>query len=155
MPGEALSIRIARRDDIAAIVALLSDDQLGAVRETPGDPPAACYLEAFDAMEAQSGNVYLVAVEDDAVVGCIQVTYIAGLSRRGMTRAQIEGVRVSKSHRSKGIGEALFRHAIEAARRDGCGLVQLTADKARADAHRFYERLGFVASHEGMKLALK
>ena len=151
-----MSIREARRSDIAAIVRLLAEDQLGATRETPGDPPAPCYLEAFEAMSAQNGNRYLVAVEegDDALLGCLQLTFIAGLSRRGMTRAQIEGVRVAASHRGKGVGEALMREAVALAREAGCGLVQLTTDKRRPDAHRFYERLGFVASHEGMKLAL-
>ena len=148
-------IRTAERDDIAAIVALLADDQLGSTRETPGDPPAACYLDAFEAMARQAGNRYLIAIdEDDEIAGCLQLTLIAGLSRRGMTRAQIEGVRVAASHRGAGVGEALMRHAIEQARAAGCGLVQLTTDKRRPDAHRFYDRLGFVASHEGMKLDL-
>ena len=152
-------IRTAEREDIAAIVALLADDQLGATRETPGDPPADCYLAAFEAMAAQGSNRYLIALDEQegrpgSVVGCLQLTMIAGLSRRGMTRAQIEGVRVAASHRGAGVGEALMRHAIEQARAAGCGLVQLTTDKRRPDAHRFYDRLGFVASHEGMKLDL-
>lgn len=149
-----MDIRPAERDDIAAIIALLADDQLGAVRETPGDPPADCYLAAFEAMAAQDGNVYLVALDEGAVVGCLQLTFIPGISRRGMTRAQVEGVRVAASHRGRGIGDELLAHAIERAREAGCGLVQLTADKQRADAHRFYARLGFVASHEGFKLSL-
>ena len=148
-------IRTAERDDIAAIVALLADDQLGSTRETPGDPPAACYLDAFEAMARQSGNRYLIAVaEDGGIAGCLQLTLIAGLSRRGMTRAQIEGVRVAAVQRGAGVGEALMRRAILLAKEAGCGLVQLTTDKRRPDAHRFYERLGFVASHEGMKLDL-
>jgi GNAT superfamily N-acetyltransferase len=93
-------------------------------------------------------------VHAGAIVGCLQLTFIPGLARHGMTRAQIEGVRVIRDHRGRGVGEALFRHAIDLARGHGCGLVQLTSDKTRPDAHRFYERLGFVDTHVGMKLAL-
>ncbi len=108
----------------------------------------------------QDGNQILVAVEadpvgGDRVVGCLQLTFIPGLTRLGMTRAQIEAVRVDARHRGQGIGEALFRAAIGLAREAGCGLVQLTTNKSRHDAHRFYQRLGFVASHEGMKLPLE
>ena len=149
-----MEIRAATRDDIAAIVDLLAEDPLGAQRESPGHPPDPAYLEAFEAMTAQGGNRVLVAVEGGSVVGCLQLTVIAGLSRRGMSRAQIEGVRVAAAKRGAGIGEALFLHAIALAREAGCGLVQLTSDKQRGDAHRFYDRLGFVASHEGYKLKL-
>ena len=149
-----MKIRAAERGDIAAIVDLLAEDPLGEQRESPGDPPDPIYLEAFEAMSAQGGNQVLVAVEAGRVIGCLQLTLIAGLSRRGMLRAQIEAVRVAAAERSAGIGEALFRHAIALAREAGCGLVQLTSDKTRPDAHRFYDRLGFVASHEGYKLVL-
>lgn len=103
---------------------------------------------------ATDGNRVLVAVEGDAVLGCLQLTIIPGLSRRGTCRGQIEGVRVAHAARGKGIGELLLKDAIARARAAGCGLVQLTTDKARGDAHRFYLRHGFVASHEGMKLEL-
>lgn len=93
-------------------------------------------------------------LRQSGAIGCLQLTFIPGLARLGMTRAQIEGVRVDKAYRRKGVGEARFRHAIDSAKAYGCGLVQLTTDKKRNDAHRFYERLGFVSSHEGMKLAL-
>ena len=103
---------------------------------------------------AAPGNVYMVATDGQTVVGCLQYTVIHGLSRAGASRAQIEGVRVAASHRGAGIGEALMQAAIDRARADGCSLVQLTTDKSRDRAHLFYERLGFVASHIGMKLAL-
>jgi ribosomal protein S18 acetylase RimI-like enzyme len=151
---DAITIRPARRDDVPAIVGLLADDPLGRERETAGDPLPAAYWQAFDDIAAQGGNVVLVAERAGAVVGCLQLTVIPGLSRRGMKRGLIEAVRVGAACRGLGLGERLVRHAIEISREAGCGLVQLTTDKSRGDAHRFYERLGFVASHLGMKLAL-
>ena len=151
---DAITIRPARRDDVPAIVGLLADDPLGRERETAGDPLPAAYWQAFDDIAAQGGNVVLVAERAGAVVGCLQLTVIPGLSRRGMRRGLIEAVRVGAACRGLGLGERLVRHAIEISREAGCGLVQLTTDKSRGDAHRFYERLGFVASHLGMKLAL-
>jgi ribosomal protein S18 acetylase RimI-like enzyme len=153
-PTDGPSIRHARRDDVPAIVALLADDPLGRARESHAGPLPEAYWRAFDEIAAQKGNVLLVAERDGAAVGCLQLTVIPGLSRRGMRRGQIEAVRVGAGERGRGLGERLVRHAIELARREGCGLVQLTSDMSRADAHRFYERLGFVASHLGMKLAL-
>jgi ribosomal protein S18 acetylase RimI-like enzyme len=147
-------IRTARRGDVPAIVRLLADDVLGAQRERVEDPVAQEYLRAFDDMAAQPGNDLLVAVKNDEVVGCLQLTIIAGLSRTGLRRAQLEGVRVSARYRGEQIGERLVLDAIARARAAGCGLVQLTTDARRTDAHRFYERLGFEASHVGMKLAL-
>lgn len=154
MAAPDMSFRTASRDDLPAIVRMLADDGLGKGREQPVDPLPRTYGDAFDRMAAQPGNVYLLAEIDGAVAGCLQLTVIHGLSRSGMSRAQIEGVRVAGSHRGRGIGEALFREAIDRARAAGCGLVQLTTDKARPDALRFYEKLGFAASHEGMKLDL-
>ena len=149
-----MEFRDAVPGDLRAIVKLLADDALGATRERDEDPLPQEYRAAFAAMERQGGNSLIVAVEDGAVVGCLQLTLIAGISRLGMTRAQIEAVRVDRGYRSRGLGEALFRHAIERAREAGCGLVQLTTDRSRGDAQRFYERLGFEASHLGMKLDL-
>ena len=154
MADSILTFRAATREDLPVIVRLLADDGLGRGREQPVDPLPPAYMQAFDRMASQPGNYYLLAEIDGAVAGCLQFTLIHGLSRTGMSRAQIEGVRVAGSHRGQGIGEALFREAIERARSEGCGLVQLTTDKARPDALRFYERLGFTASHEGMKLTL-
>ena len=150
----SLTIRPARREDLPAIVAMLADDPLGATRERLEDPLPTCYTEAFAAMESDPNNRLLVAELSGQVVGCLQLTFIPGLARQGTERAQIEGVRVAASQRGQGLGRQLFVQAIERARQRGCGLVQLTTDKSRPEAHRFYESLGFVASHEGMKLKL-
>lgn len=149
-----MKFRRAVSTDLPAIVRMLADDDIGRAREGESDPPSPEYVAALAAIERQEGNAVIVAEVDGAVVGVLQLTFIPGLARRGMTRAQIEGVRVARGARGKGVGEALFRHAIGQARERGCGLVQLTADKRRKDAHRFYERLGFVATHEGLKLSL-
>jgi ribosomal protein S18 acetylase RimI-like enzyme len=151
-----ITIRPANREDVPAIVALLADDPLGATREDPSD--IAAYQRAFDDMAAQGGNELLVAERAGPrakeVVGCLQLTLIPGLSRHAVKRGLIEGVRVAAQCRGLGLGERLIHHAIEASRAAGCGLVQLTSDNSRVDAHRFYERLGFVATHAGFKLAL-
>ena len=146
--------RDARRDEVARIVALLADDELGAGRETGVDD---AYLGAFDDIAADPRRPrcrLIVADVDGQVAGTFQLTVLPGLSRHGMRRAQIEGVRVAAPWRGQGLGRAMLGWAIEAARQDGCGLVQLTSDKRRADAIRFYESLGFEASHEGLKLPL-
>lgn len=145
-------IRRATADDVPAIVALLADDDLGASRESPED--LAPYRRAFEAVDSGDREVLVVAERDGEVVGTLQLTLLAGLSRRGAWRAQIEGVRVARTARGEGLGERLVRWAVGEARSRGCALVQLTSDKSRADAHRFYQRLGFVASHEGFKLPL-
>ncbi len=147
-------IRRATEDDLPAVVRLLADDPLGATREGSAEPLADAYRAAFAAMEAQAGNELLVAVIALEVVGCLQLTVIPGISRLGASRAQIEGVRVATAHRGAGIGEALMQHAIARATQEGCSLVQLTTDVTRADAKRFYERLGFEATHVGLKLRL-
>ena len=149
-----VTVRAAIRDDVPAIVRLLADDALGAQRELLENPVAPVYLQAFDDMAAQHGNDLLVAVFDAEVIGCLQLTIIAGLSRRGVRRAQIEGVRVSSNYRGEKVGEQLVLAAIARARAAGCGLVQLTSDVSRLDARRFYERFGFKATHIGMKLTL-
>jgi len=149
-----IAFRTATEADLPATVRLLADDPLGATRERDEEPLPQAYRDAFEAIQAQSGNEIILAVDGAEVIGCLQFTVIPGLSRLGMTRGQIEGVRVDKRYRGRRVGEILFRRAIERARETGCGLLQLTTDKTRPDARRFYERLGFVASHEGMKLAL-
>ncbi|MEL6475777.1 MAG: GNAT family N-acetyltransferase [Pseudomonadota bacterium] len=146
-----MKVRPAGQADLAQIVALLADDPLGAAREQPGHP---AYEQAFAAMARDGCNLYLVAEEAGEILGCLQYTLIAGLSRRGALRAQIEGVRVAASHRGKGLGAALIQAAIARARADGAELVQLTSDRTRPEAHRFYEDHGFVASHTGFKLML-
>ena len=149
-----MRFRTAVADDLPAIVRLLADDELGATRERNEDPLPQEYRDAFAAMERQGASIVILVVDDGGVIGCLQLVYIPGLGRLGMTRAQIEAVRVDRRYRGRGIGEALVRHAIERARKHGCGLVQLTTDRSRSNAHRFYERLGFKASHIGMKLDL-
>jgi ribosomal protein S18 acetylase RimI-like enzyme len=152
--ANGLHLRLANTADLPVVVRLLADDALGATRERDVDPLPAAYHEAFAAMQAQGGNDLLVAELDGEVVGCLQLTIIPGLSRLGALRGQIEGVRVSSSHRRKKIGEAMIRDAVERCRQAGCSLVQLTSDVTRVDAMRFYERLGFEATHVGMKLKL-
>jgi len=148
---EALRMRPAERGDIPAIIALLADDDLGKLRETAD---TSAYERAFAAIEADPNQRLVVAENDGNIVGCFQLTFIPGLSRGGQWRGNIEAVRVARGSRGQGIGRAMMDWAIEACRQRGCGLVQLTTDKARTDAHRFYESLGFQASHEGMKLRL-
>ena len=149
-PPSAL-LREARREDVPQIVALLADDAIGADREGQADE---AYYAAFELIAADQRNHLLVAEADGRVVGTLQLTMIPGLSRHGMLRAQIEGVRVSSGQRGQGLGRRMIEWAIDAARGQGCGLVQLTSDKRRPDAVRFYESLGFTASHEGLKLPL-
>lgn len=149
-----LTFRRAVAADLTRIVGLLADDVLGAVRETIRPEDATRYREAFSEIEADP-NQFLCVVEDGSeVVGTFQLTIIPGLSRGGSKRAQIEAVRVSLSRRNEQIGEAMFKWAIEYSRSKGCSLMQLTTDKERPDAHRFYERLGFEATHIGYKLRL-
>ncbi|MGW5052141.1 GNAT family N-acetyltransferase [Actinokineospora sp. NPDC004072] len=144
-------IRTATAADVPAIVALLADDPLGATRERPGDPR---YAAAFAEIAADPNQVLVVAEADGAVVGTLQLTITPGLSRLAARRATIEGVRVRADQRGAGLGQRLIEWAVEHARERGADLVQLTTDRARPDAHRFYERLGFVPSHVGMKLDL-
>jgi GNAT superfamily N-acetyltransferase len=148
-------LRRAEVADVPTIVRLLAADQLGATRDgvtTPDD--LASYERAFRDIDRDPAHLLVVAQSGPDVVGTMQLSFIPGLARRAPLRAQIEAVRVHESYRSRGLGAAMMGWAIEEARRRGCGLVQLTTDKARPDAHRFYERLGFVASHQGMKLRL-
>lgn len=147
-----LEIRRAAAADVPAIVAMLADDPLGATRE--GDPADPAYASAFAEIDTDPHQLLAVAVRDGEVVGTLQLTLIPGLSRRGMRRALIEAVRVRADQRGHGTGRQLVEWAIGTARTRGCGLVQLTTDQSRTDAHRFYESLGFAGTHLGMKLAL-
>lgn len=149
-----VSFREARPEDLAAIVALLADDGLGRGRETLGATPDEAYRKAFAAMELDPRNVMLVTERAGEIVGYCQVTFIPGLSRRGAERALIESVRVASHLRNHGIGAAMMKHVIAMARARGASLVQLTSDRRRDAAHRFYERLGFAPSHLGFKLDL-
>ena len=148
-----LVLRQARREDVPAIVAMLADDALGATRESPGD--LAPYYKAYDQIVRDPNHMLLVADVGGEVVGTLTLNILHGLARQGAVRGQIEAVRISANHRGKKYGEKMIHAAIDMAREKGCVLVQLTTDKTRKDAHRFYERLGFKSTHEGMKLNLK
>ncbi|RQX00781.1 GNAT family N-acetyltransferase [Micromonospora globispora] len=144
--------REAVRADLPGIIALLADDVLGKARDFTEVDEA--YEKAFADITADPRNHLIVADADGELVGCMQITYIPGLGRHGAERSLIESVRVRSDLRGRGLGRDMMTWAIDRARERGCALVQLTTDKSRADAHRFYRNLGFVASHEGMKLAL-
>jgi GNAT superfamily N-acetyltransferase len=150
----ALRVRPARGEDIPAIVVLLADDPLGRGREDLSAAANRAYAEALERVEADPCNTIWVAEREGAVVGTVQTILIHGLAHRGATRLEIEAVRVASRHRGQGIGEALIGFAVEEARRHGARIVQLTSNAERPDAHRFYERLGFTASHVGFKLML-
>jgi GNAT superfamily N-acetyltransferase len=152
--GMQLTFRRARAADVLAIVRLLVDDELGRERDDASTPLNARYLDAFAAIDRDPNQLLTVVERGDELVGCLQLTFIPGLSRFGMWRGQIESVRVAASERGRGVGRTMFEWAIAECRRRNCGIVQLTTDKRRGRAHRFYESLGFEASHEGMKRSL-
>ncbi len=148
-------LRRAQASDLPAVVDLIAADQLGATRDgvqTAGD--LAAYQAAFAAIDRDPAHLLIVAQSGPDLVGTMQLSFLPGLARRGALRAQIEAVRVQEAYRNRGLGAAMITWAISESRRRQCALVQLTTDKSRTTAHRFYERLGFAASHEGMKLAL-
>ncbi len=149
-----LSFRQATQADLAQIVSMLADDSLGSSREDASLPLNDAYVTAFEAIEQDQNQLFVVAVRETEVVGCLQLSFIPGLSRGGMWRGQIESVRVARESRGLHIGQQLFSWAIEQCALRGCGLVQLTSDKSRPDALEFYRSLGFQASHEGFKLKL-
>ena len=148
---DRLVIRRAGIEDLGAVIALLADDPLGSGRESSDLAP---YFTAFDQISADPNQFLAVAETSGRIVGTLQLSFIAGLSRGGMRRGLIEAVRVASDRRGEKIGEALIEWAISTCREEGCGLVQLTTDKSRVDAHRFYDRLGFEASHLGYKRML-
>lgn len=149
--GDGAVVRRARVADVPAIVDLLRDDELGRRRET-GSPED--YRRTFTVIDLDPNQLLAVVESDARVVGTCQLTFVPGLSRAGALRMIIEAVRIAGDQRGGGLGRRLITWAIEQARERGAAMVQLTTDKSRTDAHRFYARLGFVASHEGMKLAL-
>ena len=149
-----MNFRYALESDLQDIIAMLADDELGKTRETVSDDIDGKYIQAFNDIEGQIGNQILLATDNGETIGCLQLTFIPTLARGGQKRAQIEGVRVHKSHQSKGVGRALFEEAIRLSKENQCGIVQLTTDKRRMGAHSFYEKLGFQVTHEGMKLFL-
>ena len=147
-------VRPADKGDLLDIVRLLAADPLGARRESSDKPLNEGYADAFASIEGDANNELLVASDHGAVVGVLQLTFIPGLTYRGGWRALVEGVRVAESHRLQGVGRMLIEHATDRACQRKCRILQLTTDKRRPEAVRFYEGLGFVASHEGMKLHL-
>ena len=148
-----VTVRPARRDDVAVIVRMLADDHLGRARERVEDPPPASYFQAFDAVESDP-HIHLVVAEDadGGVIGCLQLCILPGISSQGASRALIEDVRVAAHCRSRGIGEQLVQWAVAAAQARGCKLIELFTHQTRVDAQRFYARLGFQPSHVGMTL---
>jgi len=149
-----LKYRSAEFEDLEALVALLANDPLGSKREDVSVPLNSAYLEAFEAIVRDPNNDLIVVEKGNALVGMLQITFIPYLTHIGSWRCLIEGVRIHSDYRGEGFGEQMFTHAIELAKRKGCTIVQLTSDKQRPDAIRFYEKLGFKATHEGFKLAL-
>lgn len=150
-----ISFRTATQSDLPEIVRMLADDPLGVKREHFSNPLLPGYTQAFQSIESDPNNEIVLAVNhNNEVLGFLQLTYIPNLTYQGRWRALIEGVRVNTQQRSRGIGQSLIEHAIERARKRGCFIVQLTSDKSRVDALRFYASLGFKATHEGFKLAL-
>jgi len=149
----SVTIRRARRDDVRTIVEMLADDPLGSARERIEQPLPASYFRAFEALE-NDPNIHLVVAEekDGAVVGCLQLCILPGLSSQGASRGLLEDVRVAAHCRSRGIGESLVQWAVTEARGRGCKLVELLTHHTRVDAQRFYRRLGFQPSHVGMTL---
>ena len=149
----SITIRHARRDDVGVIVAMLADDPLGSARERLEEPLPASYFRAFEALERAS-HIQLVVAEDEdgAVIGCLQLCILPGLSSQGASRGLIEDVRVAAHCRSRGVGEKIVQWAVAEARAKGCALVELLTHNTRVDAQRFYARLGFQPSHVGMTL---
>jgi GNAT superfamily N-acetyltransferase len=149
-----LTFRRATEADVPAIVRMLADDRLGASREALGAESLPRYLDAFRAIDADANQFLLVVDDGSEMVGTLQLTFIAGLARGGLKRGLVEAVRVASDRRGEKIGEAIFAWVLEKCRVEGCGIVQLTTDKSRTDAHRFYDRLGFEPSHIGYKMEL-
>lgn len=152
---EALTFRLAKRADVPEIVRLLAEDELGRQRERYENPLPKAYYAAFEQIDGNPDFELIVAEINGQIVGTLQLIFIASLSYQGGLRAQVESVRVDESLRNQGIGKRMMEWALERARERGAHLIQLTTHQTRADAHRFYERLGFKGSHLGMKISLK
>ena len=152
MQSQDIAFRLARDEDLPSIIQMLADDPMASKREDASETGRSVYQAAFRSITSDSNNELVVAVADQRIVGVLQITYIPNLTFQGSWRAQIEGVRVASDLRSAGIGRLMMEWSIDRARDRGCIMVQLTTDKSRPAALRFYEKLGFVASHQGMKL---
>ena len=152
--ADAVHIRHARRSDLDAIVRLIADDESALHDDSPAPEHRAAYAHAFDQIDGDPRNELFVAEVEDAVVGTFQLTYMPHIFDRGAERAQLEGIFVARASRGRGIGGDMLKFALERARARGCRMAQLNSNKARANAHRFYEAAGFTASHEGFKAIL-
>lgn len=150
MNHASVSIRLARREDVPAMIAMLADDHLGRARERLEDPLPEVYYEAFERVQREPALTLVVAESEGRVVGCLQLAVLPGISSQGGSRGLLEDVRVAADCRSRGIGEQLVQWAIAEAKSRGCILVELLTHTSRVDAQRFYKRLGFEASHVGM-----
>ena len=149
-----LKARKMQKYDLGVVVNLLADDDLGQFRENAGEAVNADYIRAFEEISRDANQYAAIFEINGVVIGCLQITFIPGLSRRGCLRGQIEGVRVARNFRGEGYGAKMIAWAVSECRRRGCRMVQLTSDKKRENAIQFYKRLGFVSSHEGLKLNL-
>jgi GNAT superfamily N-acetyltransferase len=149
-----LTFRLAVADDLADIVKMLSDDTLGATREKFEPILSDNYLKAFDNITNDPNQELTIVEMNGETVGTYQLTFIQYLTHQGGLRAQIEAVRTSSNYRGQGIGTRVFEYIIDRARQKGCNMLQLTSDKQRPDAIKFYEAIGFISTHEGMKLKL-
>jgi len=150
-----ITYRPATRADLPFMVALIAEDDVSDVpMDDPSDPSGPAYVAGFDAIESDPNQVLVIAEREGKPIGTLQITYLPGIARKGMWRGLIESVHIIPPERSKGYGSEMIRWAIEQCRERGCGMVQLTSNKKRVDAHRFYRTLGFDQSHEGFKLYL-
>ena len=154
MTAEAVC-RLAKREDVPAIVRMLSEDELGSQRERYEDPLPEAYYRAFEQIECDANHELIVAERNGEVLGTLHLMFLPSLSYRGGLRAQIESVRVDAVQRGHGLGSQMMKWTIERARQRGAHIVQLTTHSSRSEARRFYERLGFKGTHLGMKLSLK
>ncbi|MHA7864539.1 GNAT family N-acetyltransferase [Flagellimonas marinaquae] len=151
-----MKFRKATINDVPTIVEMIADDELGKARENYAIPLPKTYFDAFERIDSDNNQELTVVVDEkDEVVGVFQLTFIPYLTYQGGIRAQIEGVRVNKTYRNQGVGKTIFQWAIQRAKERNAHLLQLTTDKQRPDAIRFYESLGFKASHEDMKMHFK
>lgn len=149
------SIRLARKRDLPDVLAIFTQDALGGHAESRRPAELAVYEAAFERIAASGSNWLYVAEQEGAIVGTFQLTLIPGLVNHGRLRAKVESVQVLADRRGLGIGAEMMRFAIAEARQKGAGMVELTSNKKRRDAHRFYERLGFDRSHEGFKMVFE
>ncbi|WP_409177302.1 GNAT family N-acetyltransferase [Brevibacillus fortis] len=149
-----IHFRVATAKDLNRIVQMLADDELGKTRERYETPLPESYIKAFESIDADPNNELIVACREEEIIGVLQITFTPYLTHQGSWRATIEGVRTASTERGQGVGRKLIEWAIERAKERGCHLIQLTTDKQREDALRFYERLGFKATHEGLKMKL-